>query len=366
MAACCGCSREEPAQAAAATSTAVQIPAMRAESRAFSSSVAITGTLVSPENVTVKAETTGRVLRIAKQEGDPVSAGEPILWVDDSHERLSVLQAESAVQVAKAALDRAKVVQSHSESEWTRAQHLLKSGGITDRDYNAAELADHDARAQIALCAAQLDQARAQVAVTRKMLDESVVHSPITGELQTKITAEGAYVEPPTPVFSVVNNGRLELESMVAAADLRSIRPGQEVKFSVNTFPGEEFTGRVIEINPAIQADTRSAKVRVRVANGNRKLKAGMFAQGEIVSEVKRQGILLPVSAVYRDERSLTSAFVYVITGGRAKRREVSVGIERDSSLEITQGLSAGEIIALEQSIELADGVAVAPEIRSN
>jgi membrane fusion protein, multidrug efflux system len=361
-----GCTRTEPSRAASAPSTPVQIPAVRAESQTFSSSVAITGTLVSPETVTVKAETTGRVLRISKEEGDAVAAGESILWVDESHERLALLQAESAVQVAEAALDRAKVVQSHSVAEWTRAQHLLASGGITERDYKAAELAERDARAQVSLCNAQLSQAHAQVAVARNMLNESIVKSPIAGELQTKLTAAGAYVEPPTPVFSVVNNARLELESMVAAADLHSIRPGQQVRFSVNTFPLEEFTGRVIEINPAIQADTRSAKVRVRVANQNRKLKTGMFAQGEIVSEVKRQGILLPVSAVYRNNTSSKSAYVYVLASGKAKRREVAVGIERDASLEVTSGLSPGEIVAVEQSIELADGVAATPDIRSN
>jgi multidrug efflux pump subunit AcrA (membrane-fusion protein) len=84
------------------------------------------------------------------------------------------------------------------------------------------------------------------------------------------------------------------------------------------------------------------------------------------VSEVKRQGILLPVSAVYRNNTSSKSAYVYVLASGKAKRREVAVGIERDASLEVTSGLSPGEIVAVEQSIELADGVAATPDIRSN
>ena len=362
----CGCSRQEPTPTAPTPQQAgVRLAAVRAAVEPFSTSISVTGTLVSPASVTVKAETTGRVVRFPKEEGDSVAANEPLIWVDDSHEKLSVRLAESAVQGAQAGLERARVLQAHAESEWTRAQNLLQSGGITDRDYKVAELAERDAKAQIGVFSAQLDQARSQVATARKMLEDSVVRAPVAGELQKKLTAEGAYVEAPTPVFSIVNNARLELESMVASTHLGRIRAGQQVRFSVNTFPGEQFTGRVIEVNPAVETDTRSAKVRVQVDNRNRRLKAGMFAQGEILTDARRQGILLPLSAVQREDRSLASAQVYVIENGRAKLRQVQVGVEHDSMIEITSGISAGDIVAIEQSIELADGVPVSAEVRS-
>jgi RND family efflux transporter MFP subunit len=359
------CGDEAPATVEAVESPPVHVAVISAEPQSFTIAVPITGTLVSPSSVVVKAETVGKVLKFPKEEGDRVAAGEAVVWVDDSHENIALRQSESVVQVAEAALERARVLESHARSEFARAQNLLKSGGITDRDYKAAELADRDARAQVALAAAQLDQARAQVAASQKALDDSIMRSPVAGEIQAKLLSEGAYVEAPTPVFSVVDNSRLELESMVATADLGPIGPGQQVTFTVNAFPRDRFQGRVIEVNPAVETQTRSAKVRIRVNNSSRRLKAGMFVQGEIVTGVEHQAILIPTAAVYRSDSSAKRSHVFVVENGRAVRRNVRIGSERDSLLEIVEGLSSGDLIVAEQSLELAEGVRVTGEPRT-
>lgn len=362
-----GCSeRNEPAAASSSEAPPVHAAVLRVEPQPFTVSVALTGTLVSPAAVTVKAETTGKVLKFPKEEGSRVEAGEPVIWVDDSNEKIALDQALSAVEVAQAALERAKVVADHSQSEYIRAQNLVKSGGITDRDFKTAELTERDARAQVKLAEAQLEQARAQMAHAKKMLADSVVRSPIAGEIHSKLVSEGAYVEPPTPVFAVVDNSRLELEAMVATADLGALRAGQRVVFTVNTFRDTTFQGRVIEINPAVQADTRSVKVRIAVNNSSGKLRAGMFAQGEAITGVVREAILIPAAAAYRDDRSSTSSYVFAVEGGKAVRRDVRIGRERDSTLEIVEGLKPGDLVVAQQSIELAEGVRVEPQFASN
>ena len=93
-------------------------------------------------------------------------------------------------------------------------------------------------------------------------------------------TITGAYVEAPTPVFTIVDNSRLELESPVASADLGTIRPNQPVSFTVNSYPGEKFEGRVIEINPAVDELTRSAKVRKGSAASTRRTRRGRGGDG--------------------------------------------------------------------------------------
>ncbi len=362
-----GCGKEKaPTTAKAVEAPAVRIATVRVESQPFAATVEITGSLVSTARVEVKAETTGKVVKFAKEEGERVAAGEPVIWVDDSNEKIALRQAESAVAVAAAALERAKVIEGHSRTEYERAQNLLKSGGITDKDYKAAMLADRDSRAQVALADAQLEQARSQLEHARKMLADSVVRAPVAGEIQNKYVREGAYVEPPTPVFSLVDNSRLELESMVATADLAGIRAGQKVTFAVNAYPGRSFEGRVIDVNPAVQADTRSAKVRIRVDNAAGQLKAGMFVQGEIITGVQTHAVVIPSAAVYRDDRTSKSSYVFVVENGKAVRRNVRIGRERDSVLEIADGLKPGDLVAAEQSIELAEGVRVEPLAAAN
>jgi len=355
-----GCGKKEET-ASASEPPPVRVNVLQIRTQPFAATVAITGTLVSNSRVDVKAETTGRVVKFPKEEGEFVAAGEPVAWVDEENYRLALRQAQAAVAVAEAGLARAQVAEAHSRSELERARNLLKSGGITDKDLKAAEMAEQDARAQTKLAAAQLEQAKAALAAAEKKLRDTVIRAPVAGEIQRKYVNTGTYVEPPTPVVTLVDNSRLELESLVPSSSIAPIRAGQQVTFTVNAFPGETFEGRVIEINPAVDADSRSAKVRIRVNNASGKLRAGMFAQGEVLTGMKPAAIVIPASAVYRDDRSAKASYVFVVEDNRAARRAVQIGRERDSTLEVVEGLKPGDLLIAEQSIEVADGVRVEP-----
>jgi RND family efflux transporter MFP subunit len=361
-----GCGRKETPPVSASEASPVRVNVLDVKPESFTTTVAVTGNLVSNTRVDVKAETIGRVVRFPKEEGDAVAVGEPVVWVDDENYQLAVRQAESSVKVAEASLERIRVLEGHSKSELERARNLVKSGGITDKDLKAAELADQDARAQVSLAQAQLDQARAALSVARKRLNDTIIRAPVAGEIQHKFVNAGAYVEAPTPVFTLVDNRRLELESPVPSSELATIRAGQKATFSVNSYPGTLFEGRVIDINPAVDAQTRSAKVRIQVNNSSGRLKAGMFTQGEILTGVDSQAIVIPASAVYRDDRAAKESFVFVVENDKAVRRPVRIGRERDTQLEIVAGLKSGDLMVTEQSIELADGVRVVAKGKGN
>ncbi|MBI3666556.1 MAG: efflux RND transporter periplasmic adaptor subunit [Acidobacteria bacterium] len=356
-----GCHNKGADPVRAAEAPAVQAVVMKVGAEPFTATISVTGTLVSTTRVDVKAETIGHIVRFDKEEGDAVAAGETVVWLDEENYRLALRQAESGVQVSEAALAKARVMEAHGRQEYERAQNLLQSGGITDKDLKAAWATEQDSRAQAALAQAQLDQARAALEVTRKKLRDCQIHAPVAGEIQKKYVNTGAYVEAPTMLFSLVNNQKLELESPVATADLGPVRRGQTVTFTVNSFPGETFACRVIETSPAVDAETRSAKVRIRVNNSSGKLQAGMFAQGEILTGVVSQAIIIPASAVYRDDRSAKVSSVFVVEHEKAVRRQVRIGRERDGKLEIAEGLKPGDLLITEQSIELGEGVRVAP-----
>ena len=136
---------------------------------------------------------------------------------------------------------------------------------------------------------AQLEQARAALDVARKHLRDTVIKSPVAGEIQRKFVNKGAYVEAPT---RGVHGGGQPPPGARKPGGLGRPR-AHPVRASaspsrVNSYPGVKFEGRVIEIAPAVDAETRSAKVRIQVDNAGGKLKAGMFAQGEILTGVQR------------------------------------------------------------------------------
>ena len=359
LVAAAACNHQPAESVRASAPAAVRVPVLTVSTRPFTATVAVTGTLVSRNQVDVKAETTGRVLRFPKQEGESVEAGEPVLWINDEDYRLGIRHARSAVQVSEAALERARVLASHNAAEVERARNLITSGGITDRDLKAAEIADRDARAQVTLAAAQLEQAASALQIAEKRQRDTIIHAPVSGEIQKRFVNPGAYVEPPTAVFTLVDNQSLELESPVPSSDLAQVRVGSPVSFRVNAYPDTTFAGKVIEINPSVDSMTRSARVRIAVANPGRRLRAGMFAEGEIQTGIESHAIVVPAAAVYRDDRSARDSFVYVVENDKAARRAVRIGRERDNELVIASGLKAGDLLIAEQSIEIADGVAV-------
>ncbi len=354
-----GCRSKETKAIAAAEPPPVTARVVSVGAAPFQATVPVTGTLVSNARVDIKAETIGRIVRFDKEEGDAVTAGEAVVWVNDENYRLALRQAETARKVAEAAVERARLLEAHSRAELERAENLLKSGGITDKDLKAAQLAERDAKAQVAVAEAQWEQAGAAVDLAQKHIRDTVIQAPVPGTIQKKFVAKGAYVEAPTALFTVVDNSRLELNSPVASADLAPIRAGQRVTFSVNSYPGTIFEGRVVEIAPAVDAETRSAKTRIAVTNAGGRLKAGMFAEGEILTGSNARAIVIPAAAVYRDDRSAKSSYVFVVENGKASRRNVKIGREREGKLEILEGLKAGDALIADPSIEIADGVRV-------
>jgi len=355
-----GCAREPaPKHTAAAEAAPVQVQVVEVTWQPFTAAVAVTGSLVSRSLVEVKAETTGRVERFPKEEGNRVEAGETVVWVNQENYRLALSEAESALKVAEASGARTRLLEQYNQSELERARNLIKSGGITDKDLKAAELAQEDARAQVRLAEAQLAQARVALEVARKRMNDTMIRAPVAGEIQRKHINVGAYVEPPTAVFTLVDNDRLELESFVPSVDLGAIRAGQAVRFTVPAYPSESFTGRVAEVSPAVEADNRSAKVRIQVASSGGKLKAGMFAQGEILTGAEQQAVVIDARALYRDDPSAKQSHVYVVQDGKAVKREVRIGRERETQAEVLSGLQPGELLIARQSIELAEGVRV-------
>lgn len=353
------CNKREVAGVTAAESYAIPVNTIQVQPQALPLVVPVTGTLISKTAVDVKAETTGRLVSFPKEEGDMVTAGEVIASVEEENYRIALRQAQAAVEVAEAALARAQIQAAHAKSELERARNLVRSGGITQKDLEAAQLAERDAQAQVVLAEAQLAQARSAADAAEKRLRDTSIRVPVTGSIQRKYVNVGAYVEPPTLIASIVDNRQLELESPVPAAYLGQVRAGQRVTFRVNSFPETVFEGQLIDLSPAVDPLTRSAKARIRVNNAAGRLRAGMFAQGEILTGVRQEAIVLPVSAVYRGAAPGQESYVYVVEGGKAVRRTVQIGRETDSRLEIAAGLKAGDVVIAEQRLELAEGVAV-------
>jgi RND family efflux transporter MFP subunit len=349
----------DPARPAATATASLAVRVVRVEARPLELGVDVTGSLVSSVAVDVKTEFAGRLISLLKQEGDRVSRGELVAQMEEVSAKLSVGQARATLEVALATLDRVKVAEEHARRELDRAQNLLKPGGITDRDFQAAETAARDAQAQVNLAQAQVEQARQTTAQAEKHLNDCRILSPISGEVERKFVNPGSWLDGNALVYHLVDNQRLELETFVASSELAPLTKGQKIRFTVAAFPDQEFDARVLAISPAVQLQNRSVLVRAAVPNPSGRLKGGMFAKGRIITGTRPSTVVIPADAIWR--RAGQPSYVYLVDQNRARRREVKLGLEQPQGFEIASGLNAGEVVVAEQNLELADGVNLTP-----
>jgi RND family efflux transporter MFP subunit len=353
-----GCSRSAATAKEETPPPPLSVRVVQLQAAPLEERVEITGNLVSAVTVEVKTEVPGRLTKMLKEEGDYVREGELVAQMDESNELLRVEQAEANLETALAAVERIKVAEDHAQVENERAQKLIESGGITDRDLELTKMALKDARAQLRLAEAQIQQARQAVAIARKRLADDRVYAPIGGQIERKQVNQGTYADGGAVLYRIVNNQKLALHAYVSSAELARLKQGQPMKFTVSSYP-DVFEGRIKVINPSVQSQNRSVLVQGAVPNPSQRLKAGMFARGWIITGVKPAGLLVPGNAVWR--RPNQRPFVFVIEQNRAQRREVSLGLEQPGGIEIVGGVKPGEFIVTEQYLELADGSLVSP-----
>jgi RND family efflux transporter MFP subunit len=324
--------------------------------------VPFSGTLRSQSVVDVKTEVGGRLIAVYFEEGDFVQKDRLLAEIDPVNYRLAYDQAAAALAVAEAGLERAKVAAEHARTEKERADNLLRTGGITQKDHQAAETGVKEAESQVRLAEAQIGQARAALAVAEKALRDCKIHAPTQGHVQQKTYDRGSLLVPGVSICTLVDNSRLELECDVPSYQLAAIRVGQRAAFTTPTFGERRFDGVVSSINPAVQAENRSVRVKLKIGNPGGELRSGMYARGEIVTGRESGVLVVPRDALIPEEEGGSGSGVFVVRDGKARRVGIQIGGSQADRVWVREGLSEGDVVITEIGPALKDGTAVRVE----
>lgn len=168
-----------------------------------------------------------------------------------------------------------------------------------------------------------------------------MLHAPFTGVVVEKAVQAGQSVQPGEVLYRLADLSEVWVEADVYERDLRHVREGEAVDIEIDAYPGERFMGRVSYIHPDVRPDTRTARVRIELANPEERIKPGMFATVHIDVLVAERALLVPRDAVMRTG---TRSIVFVEQGaGVFETRQVCVGADAADSVQILSGLLAGE-----------------------
>jgi len=230
--------------------------------------IVATGEFVSPVRSELASKLPGRVAKMYVSEGDHVSKGSPVLEIETDYTRLSLQRAEADAARAKAMADDAR-------RDLDRKKELIAKDSIPRATFDRSQ-ANYD-QAQAALASAQ-----AQAATYRQQLADSTLRSPIDGVIAEKRTDVGQRLGDNTVAMVITQISPLKLRFRVPERYLAVIRKGQQVKASVDPYPGETFEGHVSVVGGVIDPATRSFIVETEFANRDGRLKPGLFARVEM------------------------------------------------------------------------------------
>jgi RND family efflux transporter MFP subunit len=317
----------------------VPVRPVTVQQRDLEDEVVLTGTLRPRAQVQVVAEVSARLLQVRRDEGARAAPGEVLAVLDPTDYRLSAERARASLAVAEAN-------QAHARVENERADNLLKTGGITDKDRLAAEV-------NLQVAEAALAQARAETAIASQQLARTEIRAPFGGRVAKRMADPGAMLASGTPLFTFVDDAVLEFRASAPSTQYGKVRVGSPVKVTVDSLPGLAVTGRVVRIAPLVDDRSRSFETVVEVP-GNSALVGGLFARASIQIGVLAGALVVPPAALVRDGTSQAQAFV--IEGGKAERRTVALGVEGADAVQVTSGLQPGDVLVLDPPVALSSG----------
>jgi RND family efflux transporter MFP subunit len=316
---------------------------VRVEPRELESGPVLSGTLQARRAATMRAEVQGAVMEMLVEQGQKVKKGQLLARIEDTSVQDQLLAARTAVRVARNGLRVAR-------AEEARNRKLSEAGVITRRDLERAQLARHQAQAQLSEAEARLALARQQVGRTR-------IRSPFAGVVSERHASAGDIVQPGTALYTVIDPTSLRLEASVPAAQLGTLKPGVEVDFNVAGYGDRSFEGRVERINPAVDPGTGQVRLYVTLPNTGQKLLTGLSAEGRVAA-LRRQVPAVPVSAV--DVRAEPPT-VLRVKDGRVERVAVTLGMtdELERLVELRSGVQEGDVLLRASSGDIAEGTRV-------
>jgi RND family efflux transporter MFP subunit len=306
----------------------------------------LTGTLKAANQTVVKTKVAGDLIQLAAREGESVGRGQLLARIDPTEYEWRVKREQAALAAAQAQLDMA------TKTRENNAQ-LLAKGFISQTAFDNAQSGLDAARGN-------RDAAAAALELARKALADTQIRAPMAGIVAERHAQPGEKLPVDGRVVSLVDLSSIELEAPVPADNIAAVAVGTHAEFRPEGMD-RSYTGKVVRINPATAAGSRSVFVYIAVEQPDRAIRAGMFAQGLLVLERGAPTLAVPASAVRQEAGR---AMILAVIDGQLAERTVTVGARGTvdalgDAIEIRSGLTVGTPVVRQFDARLPVGSAV-------
>ncbi len=290
----------------------------------FAEYLNITGTVKARNRINIVVEVSGTLKEILKPKGSFVQKGDT----------LAILENEQI----RAAYDEARAALNQTQINYRSSKVLFEKRAISENDYMTAKYA--------------LDRAQAQYDLARARSDKLYVTAPISGLVNDRFHDLGAYLQPPTPLFDLIDHSHVKITAGVAERFRDNIKIGTLVELTFDAFPRLKIESKVTFVFQSIDPANRTFQVEIEILNPNRRLMPNMIANLRLLKRSFTHKIVIPVDAVIESE---SGRYVFVENDNLAKKVPIEfIAVSQDSV--VVDGLEADQHLITLGHHELTEG----------
>jgi RND family efflux transporter MFP subunit len=347
------------------TAEAVGASVARATQGNLSSTLTVAGQFQPYQEVDLHAKVSGYIRRINVDIGDRVRSGQVIATLEVPELNAQLIGAQAEVRHSQSEIDRAKSEVAGAESShaalhdaYTRLAQAAQQrpGLIAQQELDDALAKDQNSEASIDVAKAALDATEEQLGVSsadkqrvQALSDYSVVTAPFSGVITKRYADTGSLIQAGTasntqamPVVQLAQSDVLRLRMPVPEGDVPYIQSGGTVQVKVQA-TGKTFTGKVVRFARALDPTTRTMVTEVDVANPTLELSPGMYAESVISLQQRNNIVTIPVQAVVQGDAQ--SYVLALDANNRVQKKVVTLGVQGADKVEVTSGISVGELV---------------------
>ncbi|PKD17527.1 RND transporter [Salegentibacter salinarum] len=336
--------------------------------------VSATGKIQPEIEVKLSSEVSGEIIELPVVEGQAVEKGDLLVRVNPDIYQSSVNRAQAGLETSRANYSQAEASLKQAEANYNRNKSLFEKGVISKAEWDRIVSEYEVAQANKESAYYNMQSTAATVKEATDNLGRTNIYAPMSGTI-SKLDAElgervvGTQQMAGTEILRVANLSNMEVEVDVNENDIVKVQVGDSTIVEVDAYLGKEFNGVVTEISNSADAalttdQVTNFKVKVRILEESYKellagedenyspFRPGMTATVDIITNRKVNIIGVPISAIVikndttagKSEDQKYEA-VFLKEGEKAELRKVTTGIQDDSNIEITEGLTEGETV---------------------
>ena len=286
-----------------------------------------TGTIMANEEVELKTETSGKVVKILFKEGTRVKKGDLLVKINDEELQAQLSRAKSALNLAEDNAHRFKL--------------LLEREGVSQQEYDAAMN--------------ELNARKADVQLYEAQIAKTEVRAPFDGVVGLRNISEGDYVTTSTDIASMQNIDPIKIDFSIPEKYASYTNTGDKIEFTISG-SDKTYIGKVYAIEPKVDENTRTLQMRAICPNTKNEIHPGSSADVTLILREISDALMVPSQAIIP---ILKGQKVFLYKGGVVKEAVVKIGIRTDKNVEIMDGISPMDTVITSGILQIAAGMPV-------